>query len=174
MNSPSSSFSSARLLSPCMTRIFTAVWLSRLVVKILVRLVGTVVFCGISSSKFEPNVMMPSACGVTSSRITSWRSWTSAAPWMRRADRHDLVGVDALVRLAAEELGDRALHGRHARHAADEDHVLDLVHARAWRRSMAWRQMSTVRSIRSSVRLLERVARRACAGGAGPRCGRSR
>jgi hypothetical protein len=44
MNSPSSSFSFARLLSPCMTRIFTAVWSSRLVVKIFVRLVGTVVF----------------------------------------------------------------------------------------------------------------------------------
>jgi hypothetical protein len=42
-----------------MTRIFTAVWLSRLVVKIFDRLVGTVVFCGISSSKLEPNVMMP-------------------------------------------------------------------------------------------------------------------
>ncbi len=51
MNSPSSSFSSARSLSPCMTTIFTAVWLSRLVVKIFVRCVGTVVFCGMSSSK---------------------------------------------------------------------------------------------------------------------------
>jgi hypothetical protein len=37
MNSPSSSFSSARLDSPCMTRIFTAVWLSRTVVKIFAR-----------------------------------------------------------------------------------------------------------------------------------------
>ena len=51
MNSPRSSFSSARSLSPCMTTIFTAVWFSRLVVKIFVRWVGTVVFCGMSSSK---------------------------------------------------------------------------------------------------------------------------
>jgi hypothetical protein len=34
-----------------MTRIFTAVWFSRTVVKILERDVGTVLFCGMSSSK---------------------------------------------------------------------------------------------------------------------------
>ena len=42
MNSPSRSLSAAFVCSPCMTRIFTAVWLSRLVVKIFERLVGTV------------------------------------------------------------------------------------------------------------------------------------
>src|SRR5690606_41519646 len=53
MNSPSISLSSALRLSPCMTRILTAVWSSRLVVKIFARAVGTVVFCGISSSKLR-------------------------------------------------------------------------------------------------------------------------
>ena len=44
----------------------------------------------------------------------------------RRTDSDDLVGVDALVRLlAAEQLLDEVLDGRHPRLAADED---DLVH----------------------------------------------
>ena len=43
-----------------------------------------------------------------------------------RADGDDLVRVDALVRLLAEQLLDLVLHRRHAGHAADEDDVLDL------------------------------------------------
>ena len=42
------------------------------------------------------------------------------------ADGHDLVGVDAAVRLLAGELLDLLLHGGHAGHAADEDDVVDL------------------------------------------------
>ena len=46
----------------------------------------------------------------------------------RRADRHDLVGVDALVRLlAAEHLLDRLDHRRHAGHAADQDDLVDVA-----------------------------------------------
>ena len=45
----------------------------------------------------------------------------------RGTDRHHLVGVDALVRLLAAE---HLLHGlddrRHAGHAADEDHLVDV------------------------------------------------
>src|SRR6266404_320327 len=44
----------------------------------------------------------------------------------RRADRDDLVGVDALVRLLAEQLLDHLLHLRHARHAADQNDLVDL------------------------------------------------
>jgi hypothetical protein len=40
---------------------------------------------------------------------------------MAAPDGHDLVGVDAAVRLLARELLDLRLHGRHAGHAADED-----------------------------------------------------
>ena len=47
----------------------------------------------------------------------------------RGADRDDLVGVDAAVRLLARELLDLLLDGRHARHAADEDDVVDLRRA---------------------------------------------
>ena len=44
----------------------------------------------------------------------------------RRADRDDLVGIDALVRLlAAEALGDFH-HLGHAGHAADQDELVDL------------------------------------------------
>ncbi len=60
MNSPKSSFSSARRDSPCRTKIFTAVWFSRTVVNGLLRDVGTVVFWGMSSSKYPPTTMMPS------------------------------------------------------------------------------------------------------------------
>ena len=46
----------------------------------------------------------------------------------RRADGHDLVRVDALVRLlAAEHLLDRLDDGRHARLAADEDDLVDVA-----------------------------------------------
>ncbi len=82
MNSPSSSFSSARSLSPCSTRIFTEVWLSRTVVNTCCSLVGTVVFCSISLWKYPPTIMMPSECGVTSSSRMSLLSSVSAEPWI--------------------------------------------------------------------------------------------
>src|SRR5206468_9642940 len=45
----------------------------------------------------------------------------------RSADRDDLVGVDALVRLlATAELADELLDHRHAGRAADQDDVIDL------------------------------------------------
>ena len=43
-----------------------------------------------------------------------------------RADRHHLVGVDAAVRLAPEEVLDRLDDLGHAGHAADQDHLADL------------------------------------------------
>src|SRR5205823_14741162 len=44
----------------------------------------------------------------------------------RGADGDDLVGVDAFVRLLADQLLDLFLHRRHAGHAADEDDVVNL------------------------------------------------
>src|SRR5262249_4128253 len=46
-----------------------------------------------------------------------------------RSDRDHLVGVDALVRLLPEELLDARLHCRHARHAAHQDHLVDVPRA---------------------------------------------
>ena len=47
-----------------------------------------------------------------------------------RADRHDLVRVDALVRLLAEEALHDLLHLGHARHAADQHDLVDVARAR--------------------------------------------
>jgi hypothetical protein len=44
----------------------------------------------------------------------------------RGADGHRLVRVDVLARLLAEELAHLVDHLRHARLAADQDHVLDV------------------------------------------------
>ena len=43
-----------------------------------------------------------------------------------RADRHDLIGVDAAMGLAPEELLHRLDDLGHAGHAADQDHLVDL------------------------------------------------
>ena len=45
------------------------------------------------------------------------------------ADGDDLVRIDALVRLLAEQLLHDLLDLRHARHAADQDHLVDLGRA---------------------------------------------
>ena len=45
----------------------------------------------------------------------------------RRADRHDLVGVHAAVRLLLEEVLHQLLDPRHAGLAADEDDLVDLL-----------------------------------------------
>jgi len=45
----------------------------------------------------------------------------------RRADRHRLVRVDAFVQLPAEQLLHRVLHLGHARHAADQHDLVDIV-----------------------------------------------
>ncbi|EHK58756.1 putative NAD-specific glutamate dehydrogenase [Mesorhizobium alhagi CCNWXJ12-2] len=45
----------------------------------------------------------------------------------RSAERHHLIRVDALVRLLAEELLHHFLDFRHARHAADQNHLVDLA-----------------------------------------------
>ena len=44
----------------------------------------------------------------------------------RRAHRDDLVGVDALARGLAEDRDRALLHRRHAGHAADEQHLIDV------------------------------------------------
>ena len=54
-------------------------------------------------------------------------------PLDRRADGDDLVGVDALVRLLAEDLLDDLLDPRHPGRAADQHHLVDLGSPSAWR-----------------------------------------
>ena len=67
----------------------------------------------------------------------------------RRADRHDLIRIHALVRLLAEERPHLLLHQRHARLAADEHHLIDLrrIYARVLQRLL-----------HRSQRLLDQIA----------------
>jgi hypothetical protein len=61
----------------------------------------------------------------------SFTSPLSTPPWIAAPTGDDLVRVDALVRVLADQLLDLVDDRGHARHAADEDDVVDLrlVHA---------------------------------------------
>ena len=91
--------------------------------------VGIVVLRSISLVITPPLVSMPRVSGVTSSSRTSLTSPAEHAGLDGGADGHDLVRVDAAVRLLAGELLDLLLDGRHAGHAADEHDVVDLLDA---------------------------------------------
>ena len=124
---PSVRLSRASGRSPCSTCTSTLVWLSVAVEKISLFRVGIVVFRGMSVVITPPSVSMPSDSGVTSSSSTSLTSPVEHAALDRRADRDDFVRVDALVRLLAEELAHQLLDLRHARRAADEHDLVDLL-----------------------------------------------
>ncbi len=74
---------------------------------------------------------MPSDSGVTSSSSTSLTSPREHAGLDRGTDRNRFVGVNVLTRLLAEELVHLLLHERHARLAADEDDLGDVVDRQA-------------------------------------------
>src|SRR4030095_2103578 len=127
---PISRLSPAMSRSPWSTRISTCGWLSAAVENTWLRLVGIVVLRSISLVMTPPSVSMPSESGVTSRSSTSLTSPATTPPRNaahallhcarqhaaldRRADRHHLVGVHALVRLLAEQLLDPLLHQRDA------------------------------------------------------------
>ena len=109
MKRASDLFSPAIGRSPWRTWTSTRVWPSAAVVNVSLLLVGMVVLRGISGVITPPSVSMPSVSGVTSSSRMSLTSPVEDAGLDRRADRHDLVRVDALVRLLAEHLLDLLL-----------------------------------------------------------------
>ena len=92
------------------------------------------------------------------------------------ADGDDLVRVDAAVRLLADDLADLVLHGGHAGHAADQDHVADVgrghagvlqgllgradgaVDQRGARARSAWRATATGRGASAPTRRPSRTA----------------
>ena len=125
-NRPSVRLSRASGRSPCSTCTSTLVWLSVAVENISLFRVGIVVLRGISVVITPPSVSMPSDSGVTSSSSTSLTSPVEHAALDGRADRHDFVRIDALVRLLAEELAHQLLDLRHARRAADQHDLVDL------------------------------------------------
>ena len=148
-NLPSVLLYSAISDSPWSTCTSTDGWLSSAVENVSDLRVGMVVFRSISFVITPPFVSMPSDSGVTSSSSTSLTSPLEHAALDRGADGDDLVRVDALVRLLADQLLDLRLHGRHAGHAADEDDVVDLRRVEARRPSSACFVGPTVRSSRS-------------------------
>ena len=102
------------------------------------------------------------------------RSRTSLALHLRRrervrldrgAERDHLVRVDALARLAPEELPHRPLHARHAGHPADQDHLADLAgpDAGVLERPLGHRDAAVHEVLRELLELLARRA--ACRGG---------
>ena len=151
-NWPSSLLSAAISRSPWLTRMVTAFWLSSAVENTWLFLVGIVVLRSIRRVNTPPSVSMPSDSGVTSSSRTSLTSPLQHAGLDGGADGDDLVRVDALVRLLAEQLLDDLLHLGHARHAADEHHLVDLgrLEAGVLERLLAG---TLVVSMRSSTRL---------------------
>ena len=88
-----------------------------------------VVLRGIIGVATPPIVSIDSVSGVTSSSSRSLTSPREHAGLDGRTDRHHLVGVDALVRLLAEELLHQLLNPRHARLSADQDDLIDLAPA---------------------------------------------
>ena len=72
---------------------------------------------------------MESVSGVTSSSRMSLTSPPRTPPLDGGPKRHDLIRVDAPVRLLAEEALHLALHRRHAGLAADQDNLVDVPFA---------------------------------------------
>ncbi len=123
---PSDLLSLARSRSPCSTWIVTAGWLSSAVENTCVALVGIVVFFSIS-------LVMTAAERLDAERQRRHVEQQHVLDLARQhaaldrgADGDRLVGVDVLARLLAEEVLDRLLHQRHARLAADQDHLGDV------------------------------------------------
>ena len=118
--------SAAILRSPCSTWTGTNDWLSTLVVKISLFSVGIVVLRAMSVVKTPPPVSTP----MRERRHVEQQHLDLVVAQRRAleggAGGDDLVRVHALVRVLAEELLHRLLHGGHPRHPADEDHVVDV------------------------------------------------
>src|SRR2546430_2267714 len=120
--------SASPTLAPCSASDFSVEWISA----------SAWFFASTCAFRF----LSSSACASASFTIFSM-SLSERPPeaWMRiccslpvplsRADRHDFIRIDALVRLLAEELLHDVLHLRHAGHAADEDDFVDLARRQA-------------------------------------------
>src|SRR6187455_1293994 len=113
-NRPSVRLSRASGRSPCSTCTSTLVWLSAAVEKISLFRVGIVVLRGMRVVITPPSVSIPSDNGVVEQQQVLHLA-REHARLNRGADRDDFVRVDALVRIAAEQLLDDRLHTRDAR-----------------------------------------------------------
>ena len=112
--------------SPCVTWTSTDVWLSAAVENVSLLRVGIVVLRGISDRG-------DAAEGLDRERQRGHVEQQDVldvarqhAALDRRTERDDLVGVDAPIRLAAEELLDLGLHHRDAGRATDQHDLVDV------------------------------------------------
>ena len=119
--------SSAMSRSPCRTCTSTNGWLSTAVENTSCLRVGIVVFFGMSAVNTPPAGLHAERQRRHVEQQHFLHGALQDARLQRRADGHDLVGIDALVGLLAEELLDDLLHARHARLPADEDHLVDVL-----------------------------------------------
>ena len=85
-----------------------------------------VVFLSMSFVITPPSVSIPSDSGVTSSSKHVFDVTGQYAALDGRTERDRLVRIDVAARLLAEEVLNLLLHLRHARLAADEDHLVDF------------------------------------------------
>ena len=119
--------SEANSRSPWRTWISTCGWLSDAVEKTCDLLVGIVVFRSMSRVMTPPSVSIPSDSGRDVEEEDVLHLAAEDARLDRRADRDDLVRVDAPVRLlAAEHPLDRLDDRRHPGHPADENDLVDV------------------------------------------------
>ncbi len=120
--------------SPWRTCTSTDGWLSSAVVKVSAFLVGIVVLRSMSFVITPPFVSIPRTERSDVEEEDVLDLALEHAGLQRGADGDDLVRVDALVRVLADDLLDLLLHRRHAGHAADEHDVVDLRRRRGRRR----------------------------------------
>ena len=132
MNLPSVLLSAAKSRSPWRTWTSTCVWFSDAVEKTWLLLVGMVVLRSIRRVMTPPIVSMPSDSGRHVQEQDVLDLAGQDAGLDGGADGHDLVRVDAAMRLlAAEHLLDGLDDGRHASHAADEHDLVDVARLEA-------------------------------------------
>ena len=123
---PSVRLSRASCRSPCSTWTSTLVWLSAAVENVSLLRVGIVVL-RVDQRRHHAAERLDAERQrrhVEQQQILHLAGEHAALNG--RADRDDLVGVDALVRLLAEQVLDDLLHLRDARRAADQHDFVDL------------------------------------------------
>ena len=155
LNWPSSRLSRAIARSPWNTLTVTAVWLSAAVLKTCFFSVGNrgVAFDELGHDATHGFDAERQRRDVEQQHVLHFAGQHAALD--RRADGHDFVRIDALVRLLAEHLLDEFLHLGDARRTADEHDFVDLAWAPAWRPSAPASTGPRQRSIRVIDQLLE-------------------
>ncbi len=113
--------------------------------------VGMVVLRSMSLVITPPSVSMPSDSGVTSRSRTSLTSPPRTPPWMAAPTATTSSGLTPLLGSLPKISLTIACTGGHARRAADQDDLVDVVGRAAWRLSGPARTGPRQRSMRACV-----------------------